>query len=154
METMFMIVPDLREVMDGRTACVNASVPLRFTSRTSKTALRGEGSCCKVEMREMPALLIRMSIGPRISSICRTARAGSEASVTEPWIARALGWFLCEISETTASRSERVRERQATWAPAAAKAKAVAFPMPRPAPVMRTTLPVREDLYFEGATKG
>ena len=46
-----------------------------------------------VDIRLMPALLIRISIPlPNVFSVSVISRGGSEGSVTSPAIARALGW--------------------------------------------------------------
>ena len=153
-ETTLMIVPPLRAIIPGATARVKDIVPLIFTSRTSKARERRGSSCSRVEIRDIPALLIKMSTGPNLSSVSLTARSGAAGSVTSATIARAGGWSRERISSTRLSRSERVRDRHATEAPAAAKARAVARPIPRPAPVMRTTFDERVEVCLEGWMKG
>ncbi len=102
----------------------------------------------------MAALLIRMLMWPSSFSTSLITAWGAEESVMSAVIAILRGYPFSAISATTASTSERVRERQATEAPAAAKARAVARPMPRPAPVIRTVLLVRVDAYLVGDIKG
>ncbi len=102
----------------------------------------------------MPALLIRTSIGPNSFSTSLTTAVGAEVSVISAVMAILRGYPFSAISATTASTSERVRERQTTDAPAAAKARAIARPIPRPAPVMRTVLLVRVEAYLAGEMNG
>ena len=103
--------------------------------------------------RVMPALLIRMSIGPRFFSTSDTIwTASSRTSCTRTRVRTSEE--ICCISRTSDSSSEAVRERHAMEAPAAAQARAVALPIPRPAPVMRITFPLSLPVNLEGEMNG
>lgn len=72
----------------------------------------------------IPALLIKMSIGPNAASTSETILAGSE---TTSRIMNKVGTSkFCLTSASSVSRSGAVRARHAIEAPAAANARAVA----------------------------
>lgn len=88
-------------------------------------------------MRDIPALLMRMSIGPNSFSTVLMMVLGAEGWETSATMGRAMPPEEV-ISETRVLRSGERRAMMAVWAPAAAKALAVARPMPEEAPVITT----------------
>jgi hypothetical protein len=109
-------------------------------------------SALKRDMRQMPALFIRISIFPNLSITLLIMESGAER--TSPAIVRIGVPYLVVISEASFSRSGDVRARTARGAPDAAKARAVVRPIPREAPVMGMTLPVREAGLLRKMMKG
>src|SRR5262245_16672966 len=91
------------------------------------------------ELLPMPALLTRISTGPKASftaamTFLHAARSLRSATIAQLFPPPAL------ILPTTSSSSLAVRAVTATLAPSRAKSRAIARPIPRPAPVTRATL--------------
>src|SRR5678816_2101789 len=82
----------------------------------------------------MPALLIRMSMAPKRSSVRSTTERRVSSRVRSPGVTRSSGRAL----RSSASRLRATSERRA---PEAANSRAQAAPTPSDAPVIRTTLP-------------
>lgn len=61
----------------GRKASVTASAPTQFVSRTSRKAARGEGF-----WENIPALLTRISMRPKVSRTCLAAASMEVSDVT------------------------------------------------------------------------
>ena len=121
----------------------------------------------------MPALLIRMSMGPSSEWVCATAKGAKEGSVTSPAMLmatcfRAALWLFGSVASymlvgsvyfslmvaARASISDLVRAIQDIRAPAAANARADNLPIPLPAPVIKTTFPFSLFRYLEGSMNG
>lgn len=151
-EPIVIIVPEPRERKEGMMAWITVVGAFKFNSNTFHHASIFFSSA-KRAMRVVPALLIKISIGPSSSSTCAKSGEGSEdrASKVSP---RAGVEYLVLISAMRESMSAFVRARAATWAPAAANATAVERPMPREAPVMSITFPFREPTNLVAEMKG
>src|SRR5262245_50964983 len=136
-----MILPRLRSIMPGATARAQRNMEVRLVASTpshSSSVTSSDGLS-----RVTPALLTRMSMGPRVPSASLTACRISSALVTSRGIARARP-PAPSISAAADTISSLARAAQAILAPASAKASAMARPRPRLAPVTNAVRPSRE----------
>ena len=130
-ELMLTIRPRRRSIMPSSTARVTRIGPFKLIARTLSqvsSALFTNGSALS-----QPALLTRMSVGPRRRSASAIAAATAPASVTS---------MRRPMPPTASPASRAVRSSTssaATFAPSAARRSAIARPMPRPAPVTSAT---------------
>src|SRR5581483_7235712 len=117
---------------------------VRLTARVSSHAF-SHASWSIGAGAERPALLTRMSIGPRSARMRATSGGIAAPSARSTAYARASP-PAASTSFATASTPAALRSTSARRAPASAKTYAVARPMPLAAPVMMATRPSMERL--------
>ena len=95
--------------------------------------------------RLMPALLIRMSIGPKSRSTSAASWATSDADATSTLNAAVLQPVAVASAAADVLQASRVRLASATSAPASASARAIVMPRPMWPPVTRARRPFSEN---------
>src|SRR6266700_3917899 len=123
--------------MAGRTSFVIKNGAVRLTSialRHSSAVRSGK----RVDSGSA-ALLMRMSIRPKRSSVRRAISSGTPSAATSPGTAKARS----PISFASASARSRLRTFTATVAPRSCRRAATARPRPRHAPVTTATRPAK-----------
>ena len=123
--------------IEGSTARINATGARTLTSCTRHQTSRSSSSTAKGLMREMPALLTRISTGPSSLSTCATILSAAPLAVTSATTEIALP-FADLISSTRVRRSCSRRATAATDAPAAANTFEIDRPRPTDEPVTMT----------------
>ena len=138
MDAIFTIVPLPRSIIAGKTRLVILKIAFMLISNI-------KSHCCSVVSKlfvylsKIPALFIRISIGPNVSTAVFTIFSRSALTVTFTLTASACPPFSL-ISLTTASAPSRFKSATTTFAPSFAKRIASAFPIPEAAPVIIVTL--------------
>src|SRR6195256_5465391 len=130
----------------ARSACFRPSaVPTMFTSSMRRSSAGSISVTSAVT--SMPALLIRMSKPPSVSTVAFTAASQSSSfvtsSVTKPAFAPPADSLPATSRPSDASTSPTITE-----APAAASACAMPSPRPRAPPVTRAFRPLRSNLFM------
>src|SRR5580704_18420965 len=92
----------------------------------------------------MPALLTKMSSGPKISAVLVTAARSSWAEALSAFIASALPPADSTSCTSFRAFSSELEKVNATDAPSAASRRTMPAPMPFEPPVTRATLPVND----------
>src|SRR5262245_31319782 len=137
-EAMLMMRPQPLSRIDGSTALAHRNGPVRFTSRTRRHAISSRSSTsCVVAM---PALLTRMSAGPRAAAVRRTMSCTWLASLTSTARARAWAPLFSRVRAVEVAVASSM-SATTTAAPASARARAIPAPIPAPAPVTMATRP-------------
>src|SRR5580704_11927761 len=92
----------------------------------------------------MPALLTKMSSGPKISAVLVTAARSSWAEALSAFIASALPPADSTSCTSCSAFSSELEKVNATDAPSEASLRTMPAPMPFEPPVTRATLPVND----------
>ncbi len=136
-EAMLTIFPGaLRAIMSRAASCESWKTLVRLTCRTCCQSSRETSSAAARAM--VPALLMRMSTRPSLSSTCEKSDSAPEVEERSAW--QATAWPPAEVMAAAVSAAGRRLPWTATVAPAWARAVAMAAPRPLAAPVTRATL--------------
>src|SRR6266545_3735509 len=134
-EPILMITPDFCLRMNGTTACANRKIDLTFTAMSRSNSASSASSMGRRTWL-MPALLTRMSIPPKASTVAFTAALTSARCETSQRTAIAL--LLIDVAAARAASPSM--SMTATRAPSRAKVAAIPLPKPDAAPVTSATL--------------
>jgi hypothetical protein len=125
--------------MPGSAACVQWKVPVRFTSSmrchsAASVLPNGAGDA-------WPALLTRMSIGPKCRTACAKPACTDASSLTSSAAMATASGASARMDSTAAASACASRPASVTRAPRSSKARAQAAPMPRAPPVTSACFP-------------